>query len=189
MWQYNGKTIREGKAWTDANGIQHPANWHIWTRQEKEDIGMVEIIPQTPPDSRFYKWSQNPDGTITSTPKELEDRNEVDENGDPRLDEDGVQIVRLGLKSVHIAQTKSTQGSLLTLTDWAVIRKNDTGEAIPAAIQTYRDAVRSAATTIEGRITACTTLDQFINLFEIPLDDDEVPTGNAPIYDWPEALN
>jgi hypothetical protein len=53
------------------NGIQHPANWHVWTRQEKEAIGMVEIIEQTPPDSRFYNWSQNPDGTITSTPKEL----------------------------------------------------------------------------------------------------------------------
>ena len=189
MWTYNGRVIKEGRAWTDDNGIQHPANWHIWSADEKISKGLVWVDRQTPPDPRFYWWSQNPDGTYTTIPKALEDTNEVDEDGDPLLDADGVQIVTLGLKSVYVGQTKSTQGSLLASTDWAVIRKNDTGEAIPAAIQTYRDAVRSAATTIEGKITACSTLDQLIALFETPVDGDGVPTGNAPIYDWPKSLD
>jgi hypothetical protein len=80
MWKYNGRHIREGKAWTDANGIQHPANWHVWTEQEKEAIGLTWITLDTPPDSRLYNWNQNSDGTITSTAKAIEDVNEVDDS-------------------------------------------------------------------------------------------------------------
>ena len=35
MWTYNGKRVREGRAWTDDNGVQHPANWHVWSEAEK----------------------------------------------------------------------------------------------------------------------------------------------------------
>ena len=82
MWQYRNRTIRTGKAWTDDNGVQHPANWHVWSAAEKTAVGLVEVINETPPDSRLYNWSQNSDGTITSTAKNLDDVNEVDENGD-----------------------------------------------------------------------------------------------------------
>ena len=64
MWRYNEKTLKEGVAWTDLSGVQHPANWHIWSKQYKESLGLVEIIPQTPPDSRLYYWSQNSNGII-----------------------------------------------------------------------------------------------------------------------------
>jgi hypothetical protein len=115
---------------------------------------------------------------------ELEDRNEVDDNGDPIM-EDGVQVVTPGLKSQWIARTKETQGSLLAQTDWAYIRKADTGIAVPAEIQTYRDEVRLAAGTIEGQIAACADLDAFRALFEVPTDADGNVTGNAPIHNWP----
>jgi len=188
MWTYNGKRIREGRAWTDDNGVQHPANWAIWSEDEKVAHGLVWVAPQTKPDERFYWFSQNADGTYTTTPKALEDINEVDENGDPLLDDDGVQIVTKGLKSNWISQTKQTQGSLLAQTDWAYIRKTDTGIAVPADIQTYRDEVRLAAGTIEGQISNCADLDAFKALFVVPTDADGNPTGNAPIYNWPETI-
>ena len=65
MWKYHVQTIKEGKTWTDLSGVQHPANWLIWPKEHKESLGLVEIIPESPPDSRLYKWSQNSDGTIT----------------------------------------------------------------------------------------------------------------------------
>ena len=111
-----------------------------------------------------------------------EDVNEVDENGDPLLDADGNQIVTPGLKSQYIAATKATQGSLLAETDWAYIRKTDTGIAVPDDIQTYRTAVRLAAGVIEGQIAACATLDAFKALFVVP------ETGNAPIHNWPDPI-
>jgi hypothetical protein len=188
MWTYNGKRIREGRAWTDDNGVQHPANWAIWSEDEKIAHNLVWVAPQTKPDERFYWFSQNADGTYTTTPKSLEDINEVDENGDPLLDDDGVQIVTPGLKSVWTAQTKQTQGSLLSQSDWAYIRKQDTGIDVPTDIQQYRNEVRLAAGIIEDQISQCVDLDAFKALFVTPTDVDGNPTGNAPIYNWPEAI-
>ena len=101
MWKYNGRVIREGKSWTDDNGIQHPSNWNIWSADEKAAAGLTEATPETPPDSRLYTWSYQADAvTISKTAKSLADVNQVDENGDPVLDENGDQAVTLGVKSV-----------------------------------------------------------------------------------------
>ena len=187
MWQYNEKTIKEGKAWTDNNGIQHPSNWHIWSREEKEAIGLVEIIPQTPPDSRLYIWSQNPDGTITSKAKKLDDTDEVDENGDPLLDEKGKQVVTLGLKSQLILQVKEQQGSLLSQTDWAIIRKTDTNINIPSNIQVWRNEIRLAAAAMEDSITQAVDIDDVANLFvTYILNDDGTTSKSGILFDWPE---
>jgi len=35
------------------------------------------------PDDRYYWVTANPDGSFTGTPKELEDREEVDQDGNP----------------------------------------------------------------------------------------------------------
>lgn len=186
MWKYNGRIIREGRAWTDDSGIQHPSSWSRWTSEEKISRGLVWSDPVPVPDGRFYWVTSNGDGTYTSTERALEDVNEVDEDGDPIIDtRTGVQMVTLGLKSTWINQIKETQGGLLANTDWAYVRKTDTGEAVPSSIQTYRDEVRAAANTIETSISSCTTLDDFKALFETPVDGDGNPTGNAPIYNWP----
>ena len=189
MWTYNAKRIREGRAWTDDNGVQHPANWAIWSEDEKVAHGLVWVTPQPKPDERFYWFSQNADGSYTTTPKALEDIPTVDENNVPVIDPDTlVQLSTPGLKSNWIAQTKQTQGSLLSQTDWAYIRKTDTGIDVPSDIQKYRDEVRLAAGIIEGQIAACADLDAFKALFVTPTDADGNPTGNAPIYNWPEAI-
>ena len=60
------------------------------------------------------------------------------------LDEDGNQIVTLGVKSVLKAQEKETAGSLLAKYDWYVVRKAEKSTAIPTAITTYRDAVKNS---------------------------------------------
>ena len=189
MWTYNGKRIREGRAWTDDGGVQHPANWHIWSEDEKIAHGLVWVATQTKPDERFYWFSQNADGTYTTTPKALEDTPVVDDDGVPVIDPDTlVQLSTPGLKSVWIAQTKQTQGSLLSQTDWAYIRKQDTGIEVPTDIQQYRNEVRLAADIIEGQIAACADLDAFKALFVVQTDADGNPTGNAPIYNWPETI-
>ena len=189
MWNYNGKVIKEGRAWTDDNGVQHPRNWMVWSANEKADRGLIEVTVQSKPDEKFY-WVTGPnkDGTWTSTERAIEDVNEVDSDGTALLDEDGNQLVTKGLKSQYISQVKVTQGSLLSQTDWAYIRKADNDTAIPSDIQTYRNAVRSAAETIETKITNCSTMDEFQALFVTPVDSDGTHTGNSPIVDWPESI-
>jgi hypothetical protein len=187
MWTLNGRVIREGRSFIDDNGVKHPASWGSYEASYKASIGLTEVTVAAKPDERFY-WVTGPDltGAYTSVPRELEDRNEVDDNGDPLLDADGNQVVTKGLKSNWIDQIKQTQGSLLAETDWAYIRKTDTGIAVPAEIQTYRDEVRLAAGTIEDQIAACADLDAFKALFVVPTDADGNATGNAPIYNWPD---
>lgn len=189
MWTYRNRIIREGRAWTDDNGTQHPANWQVWSADEKTSKGLVWTDPVTPPDSRFYRWHQNADGTISSTPRPLDDVPQVDENGSPIMDPTtGKQMVVTGLKTEWIAQTKATQGSLLSATDWAYIRKTDTGVEVPAKIQQYRNEVRLTAGVIESQIAACADLDAFKALFDTPVDANGVPTGNAFISSWPETV-
>ena len=191
MFVYNNTTVlRPGRAWTDINGVQHPGNWNIWDAATKAANNVVEVAIAAKPDERFY-WVTGPDltGAYTSVERALEDVNEVDENGDPLLDADGVQIVTKGLKSQWIARTKETQGSLLAQTDWAYTRKQDTGADVPSSIQTYRNAVRTSAAAIEAEIAACADMDAFKKLFEVPVDANNDPTGgNAPIHNWPDPI-
>ena len=183
MWTYLGRVIKQGRAWTDAEGVQHPAQWNRWTDAEKASAGLVwdESLQPVPFDNRFY-WDAN-------TPKNIDDVNEVDEDGNPLLDEDGVQIVTKGLKSNAIALVKTQAAGLLAPTDWHVVKASAvSGYTVPSEVTTYRAAVRTASNTIESAITAVTTHDDFVALYNVPVDDDGVPTGNAPINDWPETI-
>ena len=181
-YMYNGKALRTGKGFTDADGIQHPANWaSAWSKDEISEKGITWVDPAPTFDSRFY-WAYD-------VPKALEDKAEVDEDGNPVLDEKGNQLITLGLKSQAIAQVKTTAGALLSETAWMIERFNDpsSGKEVPLEVLGYRTAVRDASDVIEAAIVACTNLDQFKALYDAPVDAEGNVTGNAPIADWPEA--
>ena len=147
------------------NDINYPANWlRLSTADEKTAIGITEVADAATYDSRFY-WG---DGTA----KTLKDTNEVDENGDPVLDENGDQVVTLGVKSVLKAQEKNIAGSLLARYDWYVVRKAEKSTAIPTAITTYRDAVRTACDTREKEIDACSDTASLETLYGVTYDSD-----------------
>lgn len=181
MYKYSGRVLRQGKSWTDNDGVTHPAQWATaWTDEEKAAKGIVWEDDPAPFDNRFY-WS-------AGVEKNIDDVAEVDQDGQAVLDEDGVQVVTKGLKSNAIAQTKVTAGSLLSATDWMVIKASEVdGYTVPAEIITYRQAVRQASNDIEASITAAADLAAFMALYDTPVDADGNPTGNAPINDWPEA--
>lgn len=182
MWVYNNsRVIKEGQAWTDDNGVQHPSNWMVWSSDEKTAMSLSEVTVQEKPNEKFYRVSGpklNGEWTVVERP--------IDNT--PFTDSDGNERTELGLKTEYIADIKKIQGSFLSQTDWAYVRKADNGTAIPSDIQTYRNAVRSAAETIETKITNCSTMDEFQALFVVPVDSNGTPTGNAPIYDWPESI-
>ena len=182
MYTYLGKVIRIGRGWTDAEGIKHPYNWNSWSSEEKTAKGLVwnESLQPIPFDNRFY-WS-------AGNPKSLDNVNEVDEDGNPILDADGNQVVTKGLKTNAIAQVKATAAGLLQPTDWYVTRQAETGTEIPSTVSDYRTAVRTASGAIETAIQGVSTLEDFIALYDVPVDSEGNPTGNAPINDWPEVL-
>jgi hypothetical protein len=166
MWKYDGRTIRPGKSWTDNNGTQHPGNWNIWSKAEKDAKNIKEIIEDRPPDSRLYNWSMDSNGKITSTAKVLDDSEGV-----------------VGLKTTMKNIVKEQQGSLLSRTDWAYIRHYDTGTDVPANIETWRNAIRAKATEMENAIDNSTDIDAIASLF-LTWDEDRNKSGI--LYDWPE---
>ena len=161
-YKHSGRIIRAGKAWTDNDGIQHPANWTLWDAATKAAKGIVWEDDPASFDGRFY-WS-------AGVAKALDDVTE----------EDGT--ITKGLKSNAIATVKAQAAGLLAPTDWYVVRKSETGDAIPSDITTFRSAVRTASGTIEAAITGAADLDAFMALYDAPED------GNAPINDWPEEV-
>ena len=180
-WKYGHKTIRLGKAWTDNDGIQHPANWGSWSDEQKTAAGLVWEADPAPYDNRFF-WDAN-------TPKALDDVNEVDGDGNPILDINGDQLVTLGLKSVWKNLTKERAGNLLAPTDWQVVKAQEVADyTVPADVTTYRAAVRTASNTIEAAIDAVNSHAAFLALHDAPVDADGNVTGNAPINDWPDEL-
>ena len=185
----DGTIVQIGKSWVDDNKIRHPSNWNIWTYDYKKSMGLTWEDPpasQEPFDNRFY-WSRKTDGSLTE--KSLTDVNEVDGDGKPILDPiTGKQVVTLGLKSIWINQTKRTAQEKLNKHDWMITRNSEKGTAIPSDVTTYRDAVRTKCASIETSINNCSSLADFIKLFDVPVDSDNIPTGNAPINDFPDEI-
>ena len=183
----NGKKLRVGKAFVDpATSIQYPANWlRLASEADKAAIGVIWEADPVPVDSRFY-WSEG-------NPKRLEDENATDENGDAVLDADGNQVVNYGLKTEWVKKQKEIAGSLLAPSDWYVTRKaEDPTAEIPAAVATYRAAVRTTCGTREGEINACTTTDELVALLTnnatMRNEDGDVVANTEPfITPFPEA--
>jgi hypothetical protein len=122
------------------------------------------------PDDRYYWVTANENGSYTATPKALEDREEVDEGGNPMYvqvyDEATKSMVNTtkrliakGLKSGHIEQVKRTANSILAQTDWMVIRKAERNVDIPADTVAYRAAVVAKVAELETAISAVTTVE------------------------------
>ena len=157
------------------------------TKDEKVAAGVFEVVNGARADERFY-WVGNPtyrvveangtvESTFSSTAKLLEDREEVDEqgnpmyvkvlgevNGEPAMVDSEERLVTKGLKSQWISQVKTIAGSLLAGTDWMVIRKAERDVAIPADVQTYRAAVVTECDRLEAAIAACESVEALIGV-------------------------
>jgi len=147
------------------NDINYPANWlRLASKTEKEAIGITEEADPPTYDSRFY-WG---DGTA----KALDDVNAKDEDGNLLKNPDGSQMIIQGVKSILKAQEKTSAGSLLARYDWYVVRKAEKDTAIPSAITTYRDGVRTACDTREKEIDACADTEALVTLYGATYDKD-----------------
>jgi hypothetical protein len=161
--------IQEGTAF-EIGGISYPANWlNLSSEAEKNAIGIVWQPDPVRASDVFY-WN----GDINN-PKALEDKPEVKEDGTPvyeqkwnpvteKMEDTDKQVVTRGLKSQFIAQVKSQAGSLLSATDWKVIRASEGGKALDDETKTARTAIRAKSDEFESQIKACTTVDELAAL-------------------------
>ena len=174
MYYLGSKALRQNSSF-EIGGTLYPSNWlQQSTEDEKTAIGITWVDDPVRADDRFY-W--NGDATL---PKILEDRDEVDEDGNPiyvqELDnsdplnpvmvDTDKQLVTRGLKYTWKAQVKDTAGKMLAQTDWMVIRKAERDVAIPADVVTQRAAIVTECTRLETAITAAADMDAFITVVQ-----------------------
>jgi hypothetical protein len=169
MYKVNNKPLQLDRAFT-LGDIQYPANWlRFSSAEDRAALGITWEAEATRADDRFY-WS----GDINN-PKAMEDREEVDEegnpmyvkvlgevNGEPAMVDSDERLVTKGLKSQWVAQVKATAGTMLATTDWMVIRKAERDVAIPADVVAKRAAIVAEADRLENAIAACTTVEELI---------------------------
>ena len=172
MYKLNGKTLRIGRAFTHAE-VQYPSNWlQLSTEEDRNALGITWEDDPVRADDRFY-W----DGDINN-PKALEDKEEVDENGNPlyvkvldKTDPDNPvmvdtdeRLVTKGLKSNMIAQVKHTAGTLLAQTDWYVTRKVERNVDIPTDVASKRVEIVAESERLETAIAGVTNVEQLIEV-------------------------
>ena len=165
---------------------QYPQNiFNVWSSEELEAIGIYEVVI----DNSNYK---NPeyyintnqsfdfaDDTVTAsygaaTAKALDDF----------TDDDG--HVTRGLKYNHKQTINSQAGSLLSETDWYVIREADGGTACPDDISTHRAAVRTKANDMCTAIDNAEDVDALAALYEYTnTGTEEEPIYTRPLGEFP----
>ena len=88
-----------------------------------------------------------------------------------------------GLKTLLIRQVKQQAQGQLNKTDWYVIRKADTDEAVPSAIATHRAAVRSKQASMETAVTNASDTPALETLYTYTEQEDGSltrPLGELP---------
>jgi hypothetical protein len=163
------KIFRQPKAFKLGDN-QYPANvFTLWSVAEKEALGIYEVVVDNTnlKDSEYYingAESFTFSGGVvtksfaTATARDLDD-----------------------LKTNHKANINVQAGSLLSGSDWYVVRNTEAGDAIPANITTYRTAVRTKANAMCGMIDGVATVDALAALYEYSGDPATRPLGEWPV--------
>ena len=178
--------------------IQYPRSiFSLWSASEKEAIGIYEVVfnNTNKKDEAYYTNTNQSfafaDGVVTAsfgsaTAKALADRNATDED-DVELDP---VVVIEGLKTKHKRIIKQQASSLLTPTDWHVIKATDVESySAPSAITTYRANIRTKSNDMEVLIDACSTVDELAALYQyVNTGTEEEPVMERPLGEFPEAV-
>jgi hypothetical protein len=180
---------------------QYPkAIFTLWTESERNAINIYTVEIDN---SKFKneQWYINTDMTYSfdgtnatgsygdATAKAHADtkwtQSEIDDGKAPEgADTDTVK--EKGLKTILIRNVKSQAENELNRTDWYITRKAEKDTAIPSAITTHRDAVRSKQDSMETAITNASDTPALETLFTYTKQEDG--TYTRPLVNY-QLLN
>ena len=183
--------------------VRYPAKiFQLWSQSELNAIGIYEVITDsTNKKDEAYYINTNEEYNFadnqvtrswgTATPKRLNDENAVYDNGDPVLDDDGVQLINYGLKTEKKRIVKQQASGLLAPTDWYVVKATEVADYdIPNNILSFRADVRAKSNEMETQIDACTTVDELKTLYEyVNTGTEENPVIERPLAEFPTLEN
>ena len=178
--------------------VQYPAKiFQLWSTSELNAIGIYEVVFDDS-NKKDEKWYINTDqsfafadDTVTashgsSTPKAHADtlwtQDEINDGDAPEGISPGDVKIR-GLKYNLIKTVKAQAAGILQDTDWYVVRKADSGTAVPSAVTTHRAAVRTKAAEMETAITNASDTPALETLYTYTTNEAGVtsrPLGELP---------
>ena len=176
------------------NDLQYPADIFMkWSVEEKTAIGIHEVVFDNS-NKKDEQWYINTNQSFafandtvtasygTATAKAHADANATDDDG---VDLDPVVVIE-GLKTKLIRTVKAQAAGELARTDWYITRNAEKSTAIPSAITTHRDLVRSRQATMEASITNASNTPALETLYTYTTDSDGVtsrPLALIPTLD------
>ena len=184
--------------------VQYPARiFSVWTANELAAIGIIEVTfnNSKKKDETYYintnqTFTYDADaGTVTAaygdaTAKAHADTNwtqaQIDDGKAPEGADTDTVAVR-GLKYNFIQVIKQQAQGLLNQTDWYITRKAEKNTAIPSAITTWRDGIRTKQAAMETSITnasdtpAIETLYTYVNT----ADEGDPVVMERPLGEFP----
>ena len=179
--------------------VRYPAKiFQYWSKSELNAIGIYEIVNDLTnyKDNEYYINTNEQynfaDNQVTkswgtATARRLNDENAVDDNGDPILDQDGVQLINYGLKTEKKRIVKDQASGLLAPTDWYIVKSTEVADYnVPDNILSFRADVRSKSNEMETQIDACTTVDELKALYEYTEQEDGTQT--RPLAEFPKEI-
>ena len=177
---------------------QYPkAIFSLWTEAERNAINIYEVTidESKRKDERWYintditysfdgtnATGSHGDATARAHADTKWTQEEIDDNEAPEgADTDTVKVE--GLKTILIKNLKAQAESELNKTDWYITRKSEKNTAIPSAITTHRDAVRSKQDSMCTAITNASDTPALETLYTYTTNDSGVtsrPLGELP---------
>jgi hypothetical protein len=176
------------------NDLQYPrAIYTLWSEAERNAINIYEVeIDKT--NYKNENWFINTDITYsfdgtnvtgsygTATAKAHADTLFTAQDETDGLGTEG-EVATRGLKYNLIQTVKAQAAGLLAETDWYITRKSEKNTAIPSAITTHRNAVRSKQAAMETAITNASDTVALETLYTATKQDDGTvarPLGQLP---------
>ena len=174
--------------------LKYPrAIYTLWTEAERNAIGIytVEYDDSNKKDEKWYINTNQSyafgSGKVTATYGTATAKAHADTNFSAQDEEDGLgtegELATRGLKYNLIKTVKAQAANELARTDWYITRKSEKNTAIPSAITTHRDAVRSKQAAMETAITNASDTPALETLYTYTTDSDGVqsrPLGELP---------
>ena len=180
------------------DGIQHPkAIFSLWTEAERNAINIytVEINNSKRKNTEWYvntnvTYSFN-GSKVTGSYGDATARAHADTLFTAQDESDGKgtegDVKDEGLKTKLIRSIKSQAEGELNKTDWYITRKAEKDTAIPSAVSTHRDAVRSKQAEMETAITNASDTPALETLYTYTTQEDGSttrPLGELPTKDF-----
>jgi hypothetical protein len=181
--------------------VRYPAKiFQLWSKSELEAKGIYEVVfdDSNKKDEQWYINTNQTfafaDGTVTAsygtaTPKAHADSLYTSQDNTDGLipDDKSVGDVKVeGLKTTLIRTLKQQVAGILANTDWYITRNAEKSTAIPSAISTHRDAVRTKQAQMETAITNASNTPALETLYTYTTDSDGVqsrPLGELPVLE------